>query len=283
MFIIEYLFSLSLSQLIFHLAIALLVLLVIAWLLPSGSKKEQTQSARKNTKSNNKSSRTIKNNYKSNKKAPSEEKGNEKRGFLKRLFHKDAVDPAFSFLNKKDGQVLEGFTHPNVTDHARELVKATPDSAVKGPDTSDLNALFTTMIKAGAIEHKNYLVTNFEHQYLEKLRIWFGYKYEVHCQVSVGSVVNIDPMVALSPKDSEKIGKKERLLFAQKCHNMCFDFLLIEKGTDRIVCAIELDDPTHLSEDRKQRDKRLDKVCIAAKLPIFHITDIYQKPDIRRL
>lgn len=276
MFIIEYLFSLSLSQLVLHIAGALFVVLIIGLLMPSGGQKSKEQ----DNKAQSKTRRPAAN--KANKKA-SEPQKEASKGFFSNLFSKKPHDPSFDFLNNKSDQALTGFTHPNATDHASELVKATPDSAAKGPDTSELNALFTTMIKAGAIEHKNFLVTNFEHHYLEKLRIWFGYKYEIYCQVSVGSVVNINPMVDLPKTASEKIDRKQRLLFAQKCHNMCFDFLLIEKGTDRIVCAIELDDPTHLSEDRKQRDRRLDKICIAAKLPIFHITNIYQKPDIRRL
>ena len=276
MFIIEYLFSLSLSQLVLHIAGALFVVLIIGLLMPSGGQKSKEQ----DNKAQSKTRRPAAN--KANKKA-SEPQKEASKGFFSNLFSKKPHDPSFDFLNNKSDQALTGFTHPNATDHASELVKATPDSAAKGHDTSELNALFTTMIKAGAIEHKNFLVTNFEHHYLEKLRIWFGYKYEIYCQVSVGSVVNINPMVDLPKTASEKIDRKQRLLFAQKCHNMCFDFLLIEKGTDRIVCAIELDDPTHLSEDRKQRDRRLDKICIAAKLPIFHITNIYQKPDIRRL
>ena len=123
---------------------------------------------------------------KANKKA-SEPQKEASKGFFGNLFSKKPHDPSFDFLNNKSDQAITGFTHPNATDHASELVKATPDSAAKGPEYSELNALFTTMIKAGAIEHKNFLVTNFEHHYLEKLRIWFGYKYEIYCQVSVGS------------------------------------------------------------------------------------------------
>lgn len=283
MFILEYLYSLSLSQLFLHAAALLLVAVLIALILPSGSKNKSNKVSNDNKSKNQRNKKKPYPHAKA-KDQPNEEK---KPGFFKRMFSKAPHDSAFDFLKSKEDQAINGFTHPKATDHVRELVKATPESAVKGPDTTELNSLFTTMIKAGAIERKNFLVTNFEHHYLEKLRIWFGYKYEIYCQVSVGSVVNIDPMVALPEfKDKAKklkYGRSDRLTFAQKCHNMSFDFLLIEKATDRIVCAIELDDPTHLNEERKQRDKRLDKICIAANLPIFHITNIYQKPDIRRL
>lgn len=170
-----------------------------------------------------------------------------------------------------------GFTHPNVTDHFKELVKPGPASDLKTPDTDELDQIFTTMLKAGAVTSRPHLVTNFEHQYLEKLRIWFSYRCYIFCQVSVGSVISINTDVNTS------LTLPQRLKFAQKCQNMSFDFLLVEKSTERIVCAIELDDPTHMRADRISRDRRLDKLCAAANIPIFHITNIYHKPDLRRM
>lgn len=199
----------------------------------------------------------------------------EKQGFFSKLFgSKKSQDEDHGNPSMVTTKI--GFNHPNVTDHFKELVKPGPASDLKTPDTDELDQIFTTMIKAGAVSSKPHLVTNFEHQYLEKLRIWFSYRCYIYCQVSVGSVVSINADVSDLPMP-------QRLKFAQKCQNMSFDFLLVEKSTERIVCAIELDDPTHLRPDRISRDRRLDKVCAAANIPIFHITNIYHKPDLRRM
>ena len=144
------------------------------------------------------------------------------------------------------------------------------------PDLDDLDRIFSVMLKAGAITGKTHLVTNYEHLYLEKLRLWFGSRCYIYCQVSVGSAVQINA-------DVSDLNMTQRRTFAQKCNNMSFDFMLIDRATDRIVCAIELDDPTHQRIERKLRDRRLDKVCKEANIPIFHITNVYQKPDLSRI
>ena len=177
------------------------------------------------------------------------------------------------FLSSQD-ECITKFKHGKVTDYYKELRKAGPASNLKEKDVDELDKIFTVMLKAGAVKKKSFLVTDFEHQYLEKLRLWFGDRYEIYCQVSVGSALGVNP-------DVSSLSLQDRRTFAQKCHNMSFDFMLIEKGTDRIACVIELDDPTHFRSDRKARDRRLDKVCAAAELPIFHITAINQKPDLK--
>lgn len=180
----------------------------------------------------------------------------------------------FIFKRAKDDPTY--FKHPPVTDYFAKVVKPEPSTNLKAPDLDELDSIFTTMIKAGAISSKKFLVTSYEHQYLEKLRMWFGYKYHIYCQVSVGSTMKIDAEVS-------ELNMQQRRKFAQKCHNMSYDFMLIDKETDRIVCAIELDDPTHQRYDRIARDRRLDKVSQAAEIPLFHITNINQKPDLSRL
>ena len=276
---LEFLRAISPAKLVLYSALVLGLCLIVYLKLPAHNKNGSTSKPSAAAKSAppakvNKgkiSSAKSKGAYKHNQEP--------KPGLFKRIFKRAPIltpeQGQFSFLRRTEP--LTEFTHKNMTSSFNELVKRVPDSAARpSKDEDGLNALFSTMIKAGAIGHKKFLVTNYEHMYLEKLRHWFGFHYEIYCQVSVGSMVDINVHVSDLPP-------KERLSFAQKCHNMSFDFVLIEKATDRIVCAIELDDPTHLTADRKLRDQRLDKVCIAARIPIFHITNIYQKPDISRL
>lgn len=49
------------------------------------------------------------------------------------------------------------------------------------------------------------------------------------------------------------------------------DFVLCDRETMQILCAVELDDSSHERADRKQRDAFMDKAFRKAKLPLFHI------------
>ena len=49
------------------------------------------------------------------------------------------------------------------------------------------------------------------------------------------------------------------------------DFVLCDRETMQILCAVELDDSSHERADRRQRDAFLDKAFRKAKLPLFHI------------
>lgn len=281
--ILNYLSDLSFAQLVLHIAFALLAVVVVIFLWPSSNKGEQaatTPTPAPAKKSKNKFERkepgwdgakpVVK---QANVVTPSTS-AEPKPGLFSRLFRSKKVPEQTEIIGSQKADY--GFKHPNVTDHFSELVKPGPVSDLKAPDVDELDQIFSTMLKAGAISGKPHLVTNFEHQYLEKLRIWFSYRCYIYCQVSVGSVININT-------DVSNLNLQQRLKFAQKCQNMSFDFLLVEKSTEKIVCAIELDDPTHLRADRISRDRRLDKLCVAANIPIFHITNIYHKPDLRRM
>lgn len=49
------------------------------------------------------------------------------------------------------------------------------------------------------------------------------------------------------------------------------DFLLIRKSDGRPVLGIELDDASHQRAERKQRDRFVDEVFAAARLPLVHL------------
>jgi len=48
------------------------------------------------------------------------------------------------------------------------------------------------------------------------------------------------------------------------------DFVFVDQGY-RPVCAVELDDRSHLGWARKRRDRLLDRVFRTAKLPLLHV------------
>ena len=50
-----------------------------------------------------------------------------------------------------------------------------------------------------------------------------------------------------------------------------FDFLLCDKEKLSVICAIELDDRSHRSESRHERDEFLQGVCEAADVPLVRV------------
>lgn len=50
-----------------------------------------------------------------------------------------------------------------------------------------------------------------------------------------------------------------------------FDFLLCDKEDLSVACAIELDDGSHNSKRRQERDEFLKKVCEAARIPLIQV------------
>lgn len=287
-----YLSALSTSSLLLHIALSLLALLVIVYFLPLGKK---TASSSTKNQASSKSSNSVhkygsfraddaKGKKVKESKAPQDNDGSSSF-FLFRLFSKkgssskgntNKLNEQLDFLAGNNEKERKKFTHPKATEHYKELIKPGYALNINGPNFDELDEVFCTMLEHGAVTRRYHLVTNFEHHYLEKLRLWFGERYHIFCQVAVGSVLKIDA-------DVSDLSLQQRRTFAQKCNNMSFDFLLVEKGTDLIICAIELDDPTHNTTERKLRDRRLDRVCAAAKLPIFHIKQVNQKPDLSKI
>lgn len=63
------------------------------------------------------------------------------------------------------------------------------------------------------------------------------------------------------------------------------DFVLCDPGTTRFVLAIELDDRTHDSEDRKRRDRFLNEVLATVGIRLLRIraSSYYSPPSLRIL
>ena len=290
MALLDYLSGLSAAQLTLHLAGAVLVFILIVFLIPFGGRRRIDNSWYSELLARKKAEKEKAEQEKAAKAAARRAANRDKKGKgtssrLKRdrdftaskadEKQNGSVNEKLDFLQEQDPAVRY-FKHPKADGSYKELVRDGSLLDPKIPDFDEIDQIFTAMLKAGAVTGKEYLVTNFEHHYLEKLRIWFGQDYYIFCQVAVGSALNINA-------DVSNLNMVQRRTFAQKCHNMSFDFMLVQKRTDRIICAIELDDPTHNRVERKLRDRRLDRVCAAAGIPLFHITNINQKPDVERI
>jgi ssDNA-binding Zn-finger/Zn-ribbon topoisomerase 1 len=75
----------------------------------------------------------------------------------------------------------------------------------------------------------------------------------------------------VEPKPKAGLGRSARQTAFNKISAKHFDFLLCDKEDLSVACAIELDDASHNSKRRQERDEFLKKVCEAAGVPLIQI------------
>lgn len=122
--------------------------------------------------------------------------------------------------------------------------------------------LFRGMVNEGVIlEGKERLTTLSEKAYFDNLKKWFGHYCYIHCQVSLGRMINFPEQPAFS--------EEERKRFFAIYNGMAMDYVLVSHKTNKIVCVIELDDPSHERADRILRDKWLNQIMSIAKIPFL--------------
>ncbi len=52
------------------------------------------------------------------------------------------------------------------------------------------------------------------------------------------------------------------------------DFVLLRKDNFEVICAIELDDASHESLERKKRDEEVERIFREAKLPLVRLRGV---------
>lgn len=85
------------------------------------------------------------------------------------------------------------------------------------------------------------------------------YGYEIFGKMRLADIVSV----------TEK--GKEYMRYFGKIKSKHIDFVLLDGKTMQPKLLIELDDSTHDTEKRKERDEFLNKLCETVKLPILHI------------
>ena len=97
-----------------------------------------------------------------------------------------------------------------------------------------------------------------------------GHWFDIMLQVRVAAI--------LRPRSQS--WRKHGRRVAQKA----FDFVLVDKGTSRVRCAIELDDATHQQRERRLRDQFLDSASRQAGLPRVRVKvqKSYNTNELRR-
>lgn len=97
-------------------------------------------------------------------------------------------------------------------------------------------------------------------------------QYDINTKVRLADVISIH----------NEISRAEWHKAFNKIKSKHLDFVLTDKETSEIICAIELDDASHTRKSRQIRDAFLTDVLRISKLPFlrFAVSDAYQSRDI---
>ncbi|MCX4186235.1 DUF2726 domain-containing protein [Methylophaga sp. OBS4] len=116
------------------------------------------------------------------------------------------------------------------------------------------------------------LLTPAEISFKHALKIAVADQYEINIKVRLADLISVHKSQSKSEwqKSFNKIQSKH------------VDFVLTDKDTSEILCAIELDDSSHSRASRQKRDKFLDNAFKSAKLPLirFPANRAYQSQTI---
>lgn len=124
-------------------------------------------------------------------------------------------------------------------------------------------------------QKKKALFTPAERSFLGVLHQAVGDSAHIFGKVRVADVVE--------PKKGMSRGDRQRAF--NKISSKHFDFILCRKDDLSVACAIELDDRSHRSKNRQQRDEFLQGVCKAAGIPLVQVPakSGYAVGDVRQL
>ena len=119
-----------------------------------------------------------------------------------------------------------------------------------------------------AIYHRKQFLTNREKEFYNKLKLIYKNKYIIQAQVPLRMII-----------DKDLKSEKE---YSNELHKY-IDFGIFTKNHELLV-LIELNDRTHLEEDRIIRDKKVKEICRQAQIPIIEFwtnsTDIKEIKQI---
>lgn len=118
------------------------------------------------------------------------------------------------------------------------------------------------------------LLTPAELSFYHVLKIAVSDQYDIFAKVRLADLVSVTKGM-----DSVEWAKAFNKIKAKH-----IDFVLCDKNTSEILCAIELDDQSHSQSKRQQRDDFIVKALESAKTPFvrFDVTRTYQSDTISK-
>jgi hypothetical protein len=123
-------------------------------------------------------------------------------------------------------------------------------------------------------EREEALFTAAERSFLGVLAQAVGERYAIFGKIRLADIVR--PRCGLS--------QQQRYAALNRIISKHVDFVLCEPSSLQVVGVIELDDRSHQSERRRERDLFLDGALAAAGIPVLHVTAqrTYTVADIQR-
>lgn len=115
------------------------------------------------------------------------------------------------------------------------------------------------------IQKRKYITTPSEWKFFERLTEFAYWKgVLIFTKVRVWDIIEVKNF----SNGNRKFSISSRL---DRSH---FDFVAVEKATMRIICAIELDDPSHLTKTAQERDEIKDFICNFVWIPLIRFNKI---------
>jgi hypothetical protein len=108
---------------------------------------------------------------------------------------------------------------------------------------------------------KESLMTDAETEFFRTLVEVAGDRYHVFPQVRLASLINNDTR-----------GKYWKAGLS-RINNKSVDYVLCDRTTLKAVYAVELDDPTHLTKKRQQRDAVVEQIFNEVQVPLVRFTN----------
>lgn len=142
------------------------------------------------------------------------------------------------------------------------------DAANNSEDEPQQVAITHPYVRKGA------LLTAAERSFLGVLEKIVGDRFRIYAQVRLADVISIRPGTE----------KRQRQMALNRITSKHVDFVVCEKFTLEVLCAIELDDSTHSKEDRMARDRFVEGVLHTANLPLVRVVARagYQPDEVRK-
>ena len=108
-------------------------------------------------------------------------------------------------------------------------------------------------------QKKNYLLSVAEKLFFDTLRLAVNERYYIFSQVNLDKIIYVEK------------GTDNYLSYYRKMNQYSVDFLLCDKNDISPILAIELDDSSHKSEKRKERDRFVNQALNDAGIKILRI------------
>lgn len=121
--------------------------------------------------------------------------------------------------------------------------------------------LVTLLVCAKRSKGLDASLSHTERMFTSVLEKAVGGQYQVHCKVPMTQVLEALPNI------SERAQRKA-IKPVQNCH---FDYVVLDGISNRVICAVELDDHSYDKKRHKKQDLFLEEVCQDVNLPLLRV------------